>query len=49
MTGVLVAIRVELLERGRRLELDPSRWPDAQSAFRLATRVAHVTRLEALR
>jgi hypothetical protein len=49
MTAALVAIRVDLLEFGRRLELDPVRWPDAQTAFRLATRVADVTRLEALR
>jgi hypothetical protein len=49
MTSALVAIRVELIEFGRRLELDPNRWLDAQTAFRLATRVADATRLEALR
>jgi hypothetical protein len=49
MTGALVSIRVDLLELGRHLELDPHRWPDAQAAFRLATRVADVTRMEALR
>ncbi len=49
MTGYLVALRIDLVEFGRKLELEPGGWPDAQVAFRLATRVADVTRLEALR
>ena len=49
LTGSLVAIRIDLLEFGRKLELAPGGWQDAQVAFRLATRVADVTRMEARR
>lgn len=49
MSGILVSIRVDLVRLGRRLELDPSRWEEAQDAFRLSARLADVSRLEALR
>jgi hypothetical protein len=49
MTGLLIAVRIDALELGRHLELDPDRWTDAQAAFRIASRLADVTRLEALR
>lgn len=49
MTGWLIGIRVDLLELGRLLELAPDGWPHAQVAFKLASRVADVTRMEAFR
>lgn len=49
MTGSLLAVRIELLDFGRRLELDPDRWSDAQTAFQIAGHVAAAMRLEALR
>lgn len=44
LTGKFIALRVDALMLGRRLELDPQRWPEAQSAFRLASGIANVTR-----
>lgn len=44
LSGTLIRLRVDALQLGRRLELDPTRWPEAQSAFRLATSIADVTR-----
>lgn len=49
MTGSLLAVRIELLDFGRRLELDPERWGDARTAFEIATHVGDAMRLEALR
>jgi hypothetical protein len=40
----MLQLRVDALTLGRRLELDPERWPEAQAAFRIASGIADVTR-----
>ncbi len=46
-TAMLVAVRIDALDLGRHLELDPERWTDAQAAFHIATAIAGVARMQA--
>jgi hypothetical protein len=44
LVGVLVQLRLDAVDLGRDLELNPALWPEAQQAFRLATGIASITR-----